>query len=144
MTEWVCAHPYLQQIASADLLAWAAGSGCLIIYMVMDGPGIACPWNSSPGRATVSPGFICGFFPVRRKAFHSIYCRQKDRESAVLAWVPNGFHCKLKKKKTKNNALTSEFLMLPTSSLHTGAMVETRVMVNAFLGNTRSPSLFCT
>lgn len=40
--------------------------------------------------------------------------------------------------------LTSEFLMLPTNSLHAEAMVETRVMVNAFLGNMRSPSLFCT
>lgn len=71
--DWASLHSLMFTAnSSTDLPTSAAGSACLIIYMVMDGRGIVCPSNSSPRTATVSPGFICGFFPVRRKAFHSI------------------------------------------------------------------------
>lgn len=72
MTDQVYTPRYLLQLPPRPPNL-GADSGCLIIYMVMDGPGIVCPSNSSLWRATVSPCFICGFFPVWRKAFHSTF-----------------------------------------------------------------------
>lgn len=94
--DWASLHSLmLTAKSSTDLPTLAAGSACLIIYTVMDGLGIVCPSNSSP-RTTVSPGFICGFFPVMRKAFHSVLL-ETGRESAALSRVPNGFHFEFKK-----------------------------------------------
>lgn len=139
MTDRVQAHQYLKQIAATDCPPWAVGSGCLIIYMVMDGPGIVRPSNSSPRRATVSRDFICGLFPVRKKAFQPC-CRQKGGKSAALAKLPSGSHFKLKKNA---NTLTSGFLMLPTNSQCTRTIEETQVIKNLFLDIMGSPSLFC-
>lgn len=141
MTDRVQAHQYLKQIATTDRPPWAAGSGCLIIYMVMDGPGIVRPSNSSPRRATGSRDFICGLFPVRKKAFQPC-CRQKGGKSAALAKLPSGSHFKFKKIKNANT-LTSGFLMLPPNSQCTRTKEETQVTKNLFLNIMGSPSLFC-
>ena len=91
--DWASLHSLIFTTnSSTDLPTLAAGSGCLIIYMGMDGPGIVCPSSSSPRRATVSPGFICGFFPVRRKAFHSTLLETERWRKCCIStspkWLP--------------------------------------------------------
>lgn len=90
--DWPSLHfGYLQQLPHRPPNL-GAGSGCLIIYVIMDEPGIVCPSNGSLRRATVSPCFICGFFPVRRKAFHSTFLQterwRKGCINCAPRWLP--------------------------------------------------------
>lgn len=80
MTDQVCAHQYLMSIASPSAQpGLVAGSGYLIIHVVMDGPGIVCPSSGSQRRTIVAPSFICGFICARRTALQP-YCNRRTEE----------------------------------------------------------------